>query len=285
MHLISRPTPVVHLRAADAAPVPPGQPTLAAIRARGALRVGILPDSLPFAFANQRGDLVGLDVELAHRLAAELGVRLELVSLERAELPMFMAERRCDLVMSGVAVTTRRAAETLFSQSYLDETQALLVRDHDRERFASWRDIAGRDDVTIGVPDVPYYVDKLREQAPLARIRRLSSIEEVFSGALRMDAVALPAERGSAWTLLHPEYSVIVPEGPLVKVPVAFPIGGQDEAFAAFVNTWIDLKRKDGTLDALFKYWVLGQHATPVAPRWSILDNVLARRLPPGGGS
>ena len=53
--------------------------TLDAIRARGSLRVGYLPDSLPYAFFNERGDLVGYDVELANRLAIELGVRLELV--------------------------------------------------------------------------------------------------------------------------------------------------------------------------------------------------------------
>ena len=33
--------------------------------------------------------------------------------------------------MSGVAVTTHRAREMLFSDSYLDETLALVVPDHD----------------------------------------------------------------------------------------------------------------------------------------------------------
>jgi ABC-type amino acid transport substrate-binding protein len=60
-----------------------------------------------------------------------------------------------------------------------------------------------------------------------------------------------------------------------VKIPLAYPIAGHDEAFAAFVNTWIELKRKDGTFDALFNYWVLGQNAVPASPRWSILRNVL----------
>ena len=53
---------------------PPTGPTLTAIRARGSLRVGYLPDSLPYAFFNERDDLVGFDVELAHRLASELRV-------------------------------------------------------------------------------------------------------------------------------------------------------------------------------------------------------------------
>jgi hypothetical protein len=44
---------------------------------------------------------------------------------------------------------------------------------------------------------------------------------------------------------------------------------------ATFVNTWIELKRKDGTIDALYKYWILGQNAAPKGPRWSIMRNVL----------
>jgi proton glutamate symport protein len=166
MNLIVRPTPSVVLPPEDATPGAAGEPTLATIRGRGALRVGYLADSLPFAFVNAHGDLVGFDIELAHRLASELGVRLELVPIERPELTAFMAAWQCDLVMSGVVVTTRRASEMLFSQSYLDETMALLVHDHDRERFASWGAIAALDGLTLGVPDVPYYVDKLRERAP-----------------------------------------------------------------------------------------------------------------------
>ena len=51
---------------------------------RGVLRVGYLPDALPYAFFNGQGHLVGLDVELAHHLARELGVRLELRPIDRA---------------------------------------------------------------------------------------------------------------------------------------------------------------------------------------------------------
>ena len=29
------------------------------------------------------------------------------------------------------------------------------------------------------------------------------------------------------------------------------------------MNTWIELKRKDGTLDALYAHWVMGRDAAP----------------------
>ena len=85
----------------------------------------------------------------------------------------------------------------------------------------------------------------------------------------------MPAERGSAWTLQYPQFSVVVPEPGIVKVPLAYPIARHDEAFASFINTWIELKRKDGTIDTLYDYWVLGREAAPHQPRWSIIRDVL----------
>ena len=90
-----------------------------------------------------------------------------------------------------------------------------------------------------------------------------------------IDGIALPAERGSAWTLMYPDYSVVVPEPGMVKVPLAYPIARQDQAFATFINTWIDLKQKDGTLDALYRYWILGQNPEARQPRWSVIRDVL----------
>ena len=106
--------------------------------------------------------------------------------------------------------------------------------------------------------------------------RCTTDIEPLFDrAAIHVDALALPAERGSAWTLLYPAYSVVVPGPDPIRVPLAYPIGKRDERLARFVNTWIALKRKDGTLDAAYKHWILGQDAAPRQPRWSIVRNVL----------
>jgi ABC-type amino acid transport substrate-binding protein len=178
--------------------------------------------------------------------------------------------------MSGIPVTTLRASRMLFSQSYLDETFALVVRDHDREAFSTWTAIRERPETIVAVPDLPYYIDKVRERLPNARLQVVRDAAAVFAPDARpVDAIVMPAERGSAWTLLHPQYAVVVPEPGIVKVPLAYPICGRDEAFASFLNTWIDLKRKDGTLDQLYAYWVLGRNAAPPARRWSIIRDVL----------
>lgn len=276
MHLLHQPVAAIVHRDAAPQPSPPTGTVLDDISARGAIRVGYLADSLPFAFFNARDELVGLDIELAHRLAGELKVGLEFVPLDREELPARLDAGFCDIVMSGVVVTPRRASGTLFSASYLDETLGLVTKDEHRARFESWKSIRAAGPLTIAVPDVPYYVDQIRELAPGASIRTVDDPRALMAGGTEdVDAVALPAERGSAWTLLYPRYTVVVPGPSSIRMPLAYPLARHDRAFASFVNTWIELKRKDGTIDALYEYWILGRSAETPVPRWSIARNVL----------
>jgi hypothetical protein len=68
-------------------------------------------------------------------------------------------------------------------------------------------------------------------------------------------------------------FSVAVPQPRPLEVPLAYGIAGGDRALAQVVSTWIELKRKDGTTDALFAHWILGQDATPTRQRWSIVHD------------
>ena len=148
-----------------------GRSPLDDIKERKVLRVCYLPAAMPFAFFNQLGDLVGFDIDLAHRLAREMGVTLAFVPADRSEMPTMLDGRVCDLTMSGVLMTTLRAREMLFSESYLDETLGLIVRDHQRGGFSSWDVIRDRGAITIIVPEVPYYIQKMRELAPRAVLK------------------------------------------------------------------------------------------------------------------
>ena len=85
----------------------------------------------------------------------------------------------------------------------------------------------------------------------------------------------MPAERGSAWTLLYPQFSVVVPEPGVLRIPLAYALSTHDQEFGTFINTWIQLKRRDGTIDDLYQYWILGRNAAPRRPRWSVIRNVL----------
>jgi ABC-type amino acid transport substrate-binding protein len=269
--------PAVDLTPAPPADTPDGTsqgPVLEAIRSRGILRVVVLPDRMPFAFQNRQNQLVGLDVEMAQALAADLGVKAAFFEAEYEELSSLLGNGRCDIAMSGVAITPERATDLLFSAPYLDETLAFVARDHLRDRFMSWDAIRALGTIRVGVPDLPAYKRAVSSRAPQVEIVPLRKPGEIFARDDEVMAYVLPAERGSVLTLLNPAYSVVVPKPDTIKLPVAYPLARGDERWATFINTWLELKRRDGTIDALYRHWILGQEAARSSPRWSVIRNV-----------
>ena len=258
----------------------PTESLLQRIAQRGTIRVGVLADRLPFVFMNREGFLVGFDVEMAQLLARDLGVKAQFVQMEAAGpgVPrLFLAGDAIDVAMTGFPVTARRASQILHSEPYLNETLAFLVKDQLRQEFSSWPGIRELGAFPVLIPAVQYFSDVVKARAPALRLTVAASMKQIEQ-ALKSgsaDAVVLPAERGSVLSLLHPKYTVVVPEPGIVKIPLAYPVARRDQEFAAFLNTWIELKRRDGTIDALHEHWILGKQATKRQPRWSIMRDIL----------
>ena len=261
----------------DAVEKPAGS-VVDSIKQRGALRVGVTTNRLPYVFANREHKLVGFDVEMAQLLGRDLGVQVEFVELENltALLPL-LAGGRLDIAMAGIAVTPERAGEMLFSEPYLDETLAFVVKDHLREEFSRWENIRDLGSMAVKVPNLPYYIEQIKRRAPQLKLEALDSVSQIEAGMKKgmFDAVAMAAESGSVLTLLYPKYTVVVPEPEVVKIPLAYPVARRDQEWAHFINTWIELKRRDGTVDALYGHWVLGKQSVKRTLRWSIMRNVL----------
>jgi Na+/H+-dicarboxylate symporter len=256
----------------------PSKSQLELIRESRILRVGYMDESLPYAYFNGAGELVGFDVEMAHALARELGVGLEFVPVERSPQAIHgqLDGTYCDVLMSGVVVTTARAGQFLFSASYLDETMAFVVPDHRRRDFEQWEKIRTLHGLRIAVPEIPVFVEKLRSRLPAAELVTFRKAEELFGDQSKeFDGILLPAERGSVWTLIHPQYSVVVPQPGVTRLPLAYMVARRDQPLANMLNTWIELKKRDGTISALYDYWILGRDAAAKQPRWSIIRNVL----------
>jgi Na+/H+-dicarboxylate symporter len=252
------------------------RPTIERIRGRGVLRVGYTPDRLPWVFTNDEAKLVGFDVEMANSLASELGVTLEMIMAARDEMSQLLNEGRVDVVMSGITLTTNRLEEVTFSQPYVDETIAFIVRDHRREDFASTAAIKGLEKPKIAAPDSPYYLAKLRRYIPQAEITVLDSPRQFFRAKRgTYDAFLFTAESGAAYSLVYPEFTVSVPQPDILKVPLAYAVRFHDDDMARLLSAWIELKRRDRTIDRLFDHWILGKATQDREPRWSIIRDVL----------
>lgn len=250
---------------------------LAMIEQRGTLRVGFLPDSLPFAFRNEAGEVVGFDIEMAHHLATDLGVGLELVRIEPDAVNTLLATGQLDIVMSGLAVTPGRIRQWHFSEAPIDLTLGLLVRDYRRNEFSSLESLQKIPELRLGIiQSDPAYIRQTASRFPSAQIETLDTPRAFLRGQRPdIDAVIFSAEGGSAWTLIYPEFTVAVPHPMSMKVPLGYPLPQDDPTWSRYVSEWITLQQKNGTIDALFEHWINGAGAVVKEPRWSVIRNVL----------
>ena len=274
MHQLRAARPATVFR--EAPDLSEGESLLDRIRRRGAIRVGYLADGIPYSFFNASGELVGFDVEMAHDLAEEIGVELELVPVDRRRLAELLDGSYCDLVMAGIVVTTRRARDVLFTAPYMDETLAFLVPDHRRSEFGSAAAVKEMTPLRLAVPNLPGLDVFLREHLPHAELVPFDNPRTLFrETAAKVDAILMTAERGSAWSLLHPELSVAVTQPNPPRLPLAYAVANRDEALKELVDIWLEVKKRDGTLREVYDYWILGRDAEPRVPRWSVVRNVL----------
>jgi Na+/H+-dicarboxylate symporter len=252
------------------------QPRLQLIRRRGSLRVGYGKDALPFVFRNKSGNLVGFDVDMVHQLARELDVTLEFVKIDRDDFVEQLNSGRCDVIMGGLAITTDRLSEMAFSEEYMDATLAFVVDDHKREIFNSRESIMNMKSLHLGIPDVPYYIEKIKKIIPHARLKVLKSPREFLTDKKsELDGFVYSAEAGSAWTLIYPRYSVAFPFPDIIKIPVAYAVPLDEQEMINFISTWVRLKKKDKTIESIYNHWILGKAAKQKEPRWCVIRDVL----------
>ncbi|MGI9591939.1 MAG: cation:dicarboxylate symporter family transporter [Myxococcota bacterium] len=284
LRLLVEPVPTVVHETSPDPEVPPtpggalGGSRIEQIRQRGALRACYLPNLLPLAYTNSKGELVGYSVELAHRLARSLGVGVEFFPLYNPAQSIALLRSHCDLQISAaVSVGLAHPGKLQFSQPYLDLTLALIVEDHRRREFRDRHAVSEREGLRIGAP-TDYYAQRAQHYFPKAEVIRVAPAAQFDDDtAIELDALLHSAEIGAAWSLLHPEYTVVVPQPPLEAVPMAFSFSPDAGDLPELLDNWITVKRADGTLQALYDHWILGKDSEAQGPRWSVLRDVLGR--------
>jgi ABC-type amino acid transport substrate-binding protein len=151
------------------------------------------------------------------------------------------------------------------------------VRDDKRELFGSIDRLRAQKGLRIAVlRGVSVYEDQIRRLLPEAEIVRLDKFEDFFhaSGENAPDALVTLAMIGTAYTLLNPSYSVIVPK-PVIRIPVAMALPRNDPVLKAYLDNWLLLNEESGRLRKLYDHWVLGKDVAGGGGRWSVIKDVL----------
>ncbi len=231
---------------------------LTRIKQRGFIRVGYFRDDLPYSFHNNNGKLVGFDIEIMNQLAMDLNVDIEFVKIFRNQAKTLLASGYLDIT-TGVPVIPDNMTQFTLTMPYSTQSIAIIVKDKRRAEFTQWENILSREDLILGIPESFYYKKAIARIFTQGKAWEISTPRLFFKPEYQhIDAMVFGAAASSAWTLLNPSYTVVVPKPEFAPLYMAFPINKNDHAFELFMRNWLTMKKQSGTIGKLFNYWIKG---------------------------
>lgn len=275
MQILSDPAPaVIQTEAMVLEPDSIVRPVLERVRGGDPLRVGYGPGRLPWSYFNAAGELVGFDIEAAHLIAKDIGASLEFVPMDIEHFDEQLNQGQIDIAMSGLLMSPSRLEHVRFIP-YVEQTFGLVMPDERRSEFDTVRKVTSRSGLVVALVGDEFFRRRLVDRLTDARVTLLDSVDEFTARRDEYDLMITTAESGSAWTLLHPEYAVVVPSDLQLQLPAGYAVAADQEELARFLSGWVTLNRANGRLDGLYDHWVLGIDAEPRQPRWSVIRDVL----------
>ena len=232
----------------------PAGSTMAKLQEAGTITVGVKYDVPLFGFKNpQSGEVEGFDVEMAQRVADELGVELELKEAISDNRIPYLQDGTVDLVFSTMTITTDRDADIDFSRPYYIAHGRILVPGDS--------DIKDVGDLTEGVTvctalDSTYETTILPKQAPDAEVKTPDTYSECFAQLQRGSVDALVTDDVILAGFLQQDESMQIVGPDLTTDPYGAGVKDGDAEFAEFVSGVIDDMLADGSWQELYDKWL-----------------------------
>lgn len=106
-----------------------------------------LDDSFPpMGFRDEKGEIVGFDIDVAKEVCSRLGVKLVPQPIDWAAKEQELATGNIDCIWNGFTITEERLNALTFSDPYVNNAQVAVVRGN--SNFYTLKDLAGK---SIGV--------------------------------------------------------------------------------------------------------------------------------------
>ena len=229
--------------------------TLAEIKKNGKLRVGISM-IIPWAMHDKDGNLIGFEVDVAKKMARDLGVDVEFYPDEFHYLIPDLLDNRFDLIISGFSMSTNRAMQMNFSAPYNYTDLSLAAN---RKLAGGFKELAefNKSTVTIGVLDTSTAVDIASNAFPNAQLKTYAEDSDLFNDLLedKIYAAVADSPRPQIVAKLFPEKVDVPSSKALATFPAAFAVRRGDMDFINYLNSWIEARTVNKWLERRRNYW------------------------------
>ncbi|MET4491193.1 transporter substrate-binding domain-containing protein [Bradyrhizobium sp. LA7.1] len=227
---------------------------LDAIRQRKKVIIGVLLDGPPFGMLDEKMEPTGYDVEVARKLAKDLGVDVEFVQTTVPNRVVYLQSSRVDLIMAAFSVTPERALSVAFSSPY--GTLNHIIVGGTGVHAATIADLVGK---RVAVSRGSFQDMFLTKAAPSGtQIQRYdddaTAHAALASGQVDLAAMAEPTARAviskSAGKPMEIKFR-------LSEAPFSIGIRKGDPELLQWLNTWIYYHRRvTGEFDVLHRKYL-----------------------------
>jgi polar amino acid transport system substrate-binding protein len=121
-------------------------PTYEKVMKEKVVRAGIMTDSIPGAFYNEKKEWVGMDVDIAEEIAKRIGAKLERVPVTNKTRIAFVQQGRIDMSIANMTHKRERDKSIDFSITYFFDGQKILAP---KGKYTKWEDFVGKKIATM----------------------------------------------------------------------------------------------------------------------------------------
>ena len=222
---------------------------------RGVLRVG-MSTFVPWAMKDKAGKLIGFEIDVATRLAKDMGIKAEFVPTKWAGIIPALLTGKFDVIIGGMGILPKRNLKVNFSLPYDHSGMSIVANKELAAGFTSLEDF-NSPNVVLSVRLGATPVDAAKKYMPKAQLRMFNdesqAVQEVING--KAHAMVSSAPLPAFQALKYPEKLFLPLKGTFTKEPIGFAVRKGDFDTLNFFNNWIIFVTSEGWLSERKHYW------------------------------
>ncbi len=244
----------VHASAADIQRELMMNSTIEKVMRKGKLRVG-MSTFVPWAMQSKTGEWVGFEIDVAKKLAKDMGVEVEFVPTKWEGLIPALLTGKFDMIIAGMMGTPQRALKINFTRPYDYSEMHVVANKKVAKGFQSVTDF-NKPGVTILCRNGTTAVNATKRVLPKAELRLFTEngpmVQELLNG--NAHAVVASAPEPAQLSIKHPDKLFFIDQS-LMREPISIGVRKGDPDTLAYLNNWIVVVKNEGFIQDKVNYW------------------------------
>lgn len=221
---------------------------------KGKLRVG-LASFVPWAMQDKKGEWIGFEIDVAKRLAKDMGVKIEFVPTKWEGLIPSLLTGKFDMIIAGMTGTPQRALKINFTTPYDFSGMNVVVHKKFAAGITNYMDLDKKGNTIVARVGTTGAA-LAKETYKNATVRLFPDEGPLVQELLNAKATALLASAPQPAQLAakYPESLVLLDQN-LVQQPICIGVPKGDPDTLAYLNNWIMTVRNNGFIKKKVDYW------------------------------